>query len=149
MADSTYDRCKDAPALYVARFTVGQKVLAVCLVVSYSALAGFFWRAGGRYRLTFFFLLLGLGWTLYYAARVFGSWIRFTELGVAARYGWFRTVAIEYDQIAVLRGRWYTGIEYKTADGRRLPIYDGLGDRDVIQALLDRKCPPTVILDLD
>ena len=85
---------------------------------------------------------------LVYAIHVFVTRVSFTADGFVAHRVWRGTLREPYDGVVSISGKPAT-ITIHFADGKAIRLHSGMGDPDIVVAILRARCPRSVRLRVD
>ena len=130
---------------YVATYSWSDRAKALIVAGSFGILTVFLllrskdWR-GIALSGTFF------GVSVIYVLHIVGTSVRFTREGFIARLSWLRQFDAPYNLVNRISSKPGT-LKIEFSDGRSLKIHSGLGNPDVIIALLQERCPESIHLE--
>ncbi len=124
---------------YLAKYSIGDKTVALGLAAASAALAGFFILGSASGTATTISVVLVL-WAGFYLVHVSLTQVLFTNDGVLVRRPFQPQFSERYDDIKRIRGKPGT-VKIEFADGRLLKLHSGLGDADIVISFLRRHCP--------
>lgn len=86
------------------------------------------------------------GISIIYVLHLLGTSVRFTREGFIARLSWLRQFDAPYNLVNRVSSKPGT-LKIEFSDGRSLKIHSGLGNPDVVIALLQARCPESIHLE--
>ncbi len=131
----------DTSRPYVARYDRSEGWLM--LILSAVSVTGLVHVFMGKLALKLLPIILAFAIFGVFATIVYFTKIMFTPEGISAKSLWFRRITEPYSNITQILYR-ITGIEIAFADGLSIKIRNGLGERKIICAYLEKYSPPSV-----
>ncbi|MBN1615393.1 MAG: hypothetical protein JW950_13080 [Deltaproteobacteria bacterium] len=131
----------DTSGPYVARYDRSESWLI--LILSAVSVTGLVHVFMGNLALKLLPIILAFAIFGVFSTIVYFTKIMFTPEGISVKSLWFRRITEPYSNITRILYR-ITGIEIAFADGRSMKIRNGLGERKIVSAYLEKYSPPSV-----
>lgn len=131
----------DTSGPYIARYDRSESWLV--LILSAVSVTGLVHVFMGNLALKLLPIILAFAIFGVFSTIVYFTKIMFTPEGISAKSLWFRRITEPYSNITRILYR-ITGIEIAFADGRSMKIRNGLGERKIASAYLEKYSPPSV-----
>lgn len=130
---------------YLAKYSVGDRAVALGLTIASVALATFFVLGSASWIATAISVVLVL-WAAFYLSHVALMQVLFTANGLVARRPFQREFSETYTNVKRISGKPGT-VKVEFADGRSLKLHSGLGNPDIVIAYLQTHCPESLRLE--
>lgn len=132
------DRTSVKAGEYLAKYSVGDKAVALGIAAASAALATFFVMRSASWAAISISIALA-SWALFYLIQVTLTVVLFTDSGLVVRVPFRRQVSRSYGDVKRITGKPGT-VKVEFSNGQAVELHTGLGNADIVISYLRRHC---------